>query len=80
MSEPPSPPATPEVALKVVIGIAFGNTTSSIAYTAPVGCHSSLFIRLLIATQDGKAEVIANEEGGALTVSTVAVGRRVEGH
>ncbi|CUS08818.1 unnamed protein product [Tuber aestivum] len=45
----PSPPASPEIDddTKTVIGIAFGNTTSSIAYTTP----------------DGKAEVIANEEG-----------------
>ncbi|KAF8470244.1 heat shock protein 70 family [Kalaharituber pfeilii] len=38
---------SPELPAKTVIGIAFGNTNSSIAYTGP----------------DGKAEVIANEEG-----------------
>ncbi|RPB01430.1 actin-like ATPase domain-containing protein [Choiromyces venosus 120613-1] len=44
----PSPQASPDLDdTKTVIGIAFGNTTSSIAYTTP----------------DGKAEVIANEEG-----------------
>ncbi|KAH0607399.1 uncharacterized protein H6S33_002433 [Morchella sextelata] len=48
MSAPTSPPPeSTEVDSKTVIGIAFGNTTSSIAYTTP----------------DGKAEVIANEEG-----------------
>jgi len=34
----PSPPPSPEIDddTKTVIGIAFGNTTSSIAYTTPV--------------------------------------------
>lgn len=37
-----------EEASKVVIGLSFGNTNSSISFVAP----------------DGKPEVIANEEGG----------------
>ncbi|PWW80500.1 hypothetical protein C7212DRAFT_355976 [Tuber magnatum] len=44
----PSPPASPEIDdTQTVIGIAFGNTTGSIAYTTP----------------DSKPEIIANEEG-----------------
>ncbi|KAL7272940.1 Hsp70 protein that interacts with Zuo1p [Rhizina undulata] len=47
MSASESASASPELDTKTVIGIGFGNTTSSIAFTSP----------------DGKAEVIANEEG-----------------
>lgn len=43
---------TEEVAARVAIGIAFGNSYSSIANT----------------TGEGKAEVIANEEGGGCCV------------
>ena len=39
-----------EVASKVAIGISFGNSYSSIAYTGP----------------EGRPEVIANEEGGQM--------------
>lgn len=43
-----SSPADTEIAGPVVIGIAFGNTNSSISYS----------------NSDGKPELMANEEGG----------------
>lgn len=48
MSENPEVNVAEAEATPITIGISFGNSNSSIAFTSP----------------DGKAEVIANEDGG----------------
>jgi molecular chaperone DnaK (HSP70) len=53
-------------ASRVAIGISFGNSYSSIAWTSSVG-RCSFLSGIDMAnniSQEGKAEVIANEEGG----------------
>lgn len=54
----------------IAIGISFGNSNSSIAYTTtvltnPMNCFIVL-LRTNMFYQEGKAEVIANEEGGEI--------------
>lgn len=62
---------TAELPEKTVIGISFGNTNSSIAFTGPVSLpqHFEQFQEHYLTKlklQDGKAEIIANEEGGTI--------------
>jgi molecular chaperone DnaK (HSP70) len=56
---------TPETPSRTTIGLTFGNSNSSIAYTGP----------------DGKAEVIANEEGDRQipTILSYVAGEEYEG-
>ena len=67
---------TTELPEKTVIGISFGNTNSSIAFTGPVSLPS-YFERFpehcltKLKPQDGKAEIIANEEGGTIYSSNI---------
>lgn len=64
MSAAPSPPASPEVDSKTVIGIAFGNTNSSIAYTTPV-CLARLFsIFVALWYCGGRVLIFAGESIG----------------
>ncbi len=50
---------------RVAIGISFGNSNSSIARVDSVSPIRSYNIGLILTVvQDGKTEVIANEEGG----------------
>lgn len=49
---------------RVAIGISFGNAYSSIAFTTPVRTTQAVIVLCSLTTvQEGKAEVIANEEG-----------------
>lgn len=52
-------------AQRVAIGISFGNSYSSIAFTTGVSNSMMIeYIRYIDIVQDGKAQVIANEDGG----------------
>ena len=54
-------------AQRVAIGLSFGNSYSSIAYTTGVSLTANYYPRETHTDilQEGKAEVIANEDGGA---------------
>lgn len=56
--------AQADPAQRVAIGISFGNSYSSIAFTSSVSCSRKQHDgQNLTAAQEGKAEVIANEDG-----------------
>lgn len=56
--------AQADPAQRVAIGISFGNSYSSIAFTSSVSANAVVGeIQALTQKQEGKAEVIANEDG-----------------